>query len=147
MNEREIILKVPATWPKEELEERLKRLREPLETALQRAKSGHRVELESRTLAGLVDELEELRARVELVEADRRTSVATRDELAEVRELVANTAEATGGALDQAAALRVQVAAAEERIDSTAKSLRDGGARERGKIWAAIGRQRKRDAE
>jgi uncharacterized coiled-coil DUF342 family protein len=147
MSEREIIVRVPSTWTRDELEERLRRLREPLETAAQRAKSGNRVELESRTVAALVGLAEELRARIELLEADRSTTVATRSDLDEVRELLANTAEATAGALDRADALAAQLRAAEAQIESTAEEVYETTAFERGKLWEAIGHIREESTD
>jgi tRNA A-37 threonylcarbamoyl transferase component Bud32 len=87
MSTRELVLRVPASWTDAEVEERLRRLRAPAETEEQRAKSAAQVEIQTRTLARVVVDVDQLNERVETVEA-RGLQMVDRGELEQIRAIV-----------------------------------------------------------
>lgn len=135
---RELKILVPATWTTEELEERLRRLREPAESAEQRAKSGARVEVQSRTLSRVALAVEQLDERMETLEADA-LGLAQKSELAELRaeiQAIRQTVDTVAGAAEDA---RAAVELAEKR---SAQLVTEQAEAMKGKlraIWGAIG--------
>lgn len=143
---RTLTLEVPASWTDAELEERLRRLREPAETAEQRAKSGARVALETRALASTIQRVEELLGRVDLLEThadqvDRTigslpTTQTTDDLDARLRELVVDLGDA-----------RAAVELAEKRLAQRADELASDIAGKLKKLWSSIGGLKRHQAK
>lgn len=109
MSTREITIRVPLTWTRQELEARLRRLNRPEVTEAQADKRAVRLELETAELARVARLAGVLEGRLELVEQ----ALPARPELETVTELVGEQDRARVALEGRAAALEARAAAAE----------------------------------
>jgi hypothetical protein len=138
MSTRELVLRVPASWTDAEVEERLRRLRAPAETEEQRAKSAAQVEIQTRTLARVVVDVDQLNERVETVEA-RGLQMVDRGELEQIRAIV-DDAMARMHEIDTVAHdARAAVELAEKRMTQSVFDGLEEAKAERRKLWSSIG--------
>jgi hypothetical protein len=138
MATREIVVRVPASWTDAEVEERLRRLRSPAEAEAQRAKSAAQVEIQSRTLARVVVDVDQLSERMETQEA-RSLQTVDRSELEQFRAMLDDALARLHEVDTMAHDARAAVELSEKRISQTVFDGLAEAKTDRKKLWSSVG--------
>jgi hypothetical protein len=138
MATREIVVRVPASWTDAEVEERLRRLRSPAEAEAQRAKSAAQVEIQSRTLARVVVEVDQLSERMETQEA-RSLQTVDRSELEQFRAMLDDALARLHEVDTMAHDARAAVELSEKRILQIVSNDKAETKGDIKKLWSSVG--------